>query len=88
MVGALHGLAGSAPILALLPAAARSPAIGIAYLLVFAVGVTLAMALVSGALGHFAGRLARGTQASWLPSLRALSATGSIAVGAWLGLAA
>lgn len=87
MVGALHGLAGSAPILALLPAAARSPALGIAYLVVFALGVALAMALVSGVLGHFAGHLSRRARNSALSALRALSATGSVALGAWLGLA-
>jgi nickel/cobalt exporter len=84
MVGALHGLAGSAPILALLPAAARSPGLAMAYLIVFGLGVALAMALVSGALGHFAGRLSRNAQGAALSSLRAMSATGSIGLGAWL----
>ncbi|MCP4906946.1 MAG: urease accessory protein [bacterium] len=88
MVGALHGLAGSAPILALLPTAARSPVFGIAYLLLFGLGVAVAMALVSGALGHLAARLTRSAQSSSLTVLRGLSATGSIVLGVWLGLAA
>lgn len=87
MVGALHGLAGSAPILALLPAAARSPLLGLGYLVVFGLGVALAMALVSGVLGHFAGRLSGKAQASALATLRAVSATGSIALGFWLAAA-
>lgn len=89
MVGALHGLAGSAPILAVLPAAARSPGLGLAYLLIFSVGVGLAMAAVSGLLGHFAGRLSDSAHAGstrGLTALRTLSATGSIALGAWIAL--
>ena len=88
MVGAIHGLAGSAPILAVLPASARSPALGLGYLIVFALGVALAMALMSGLLGHLAGRLARGGRARGLPILRASSAIGSIALGVWLVIGA
>lgn len=84
MVGALHGLAGSAPILAVLPVAARSPLLGIAYLIVFAIGVALAMSVVSGLLGHLAGRLATSARGSGLAVLRGLSAVGSVALGAWL----
>jgi ABC-type nickel/cobalt efflux system permease component RcnA len=84
MVGALHGLAGSAPILAVLPAAARSPLLGIAYLMIFGIGVALAMSVVSGLLGHLAGRLASGARATGLTVMRGLSAAGSIALGAWL----
>jgi hypothetical protein len=84
MVGALHGLAGSAPILAVLPVAARSPVLGLAYLLVFGIGVALAMGFVSGLLGHFAGRLATGARHRSLTMLRGASAAGSIALGAWL----
>jgi hypothetical protein len=84
MVGALHGLAGSAPILALLPAAARSPALGLAFLVVFGLGVALAMALVSGVIGHLAGRLSRGVQSSGLRALRGVSAAGSMGLGVWL----
>lgn len=87
MLGALHGLAGSAPILAVLPAAARSPGLGLAYLLLFAVGVALAMALVSGLLGHLAERLSQQAQSAGLSVMRGLSATASIALGAWIALA-
>lgn len=87
MVGALHGLAGSAPILAVLPAAARSPLLGLAYLLLFAVGVALAMGFVSGLIGHFAGRLSQPARAGGLSTLRACCASGSITLGVWLALA-
>lgn len=86
LVGALHGLAGSAPILALLPAAARSPWLGLAYLLLFSVGVGCAMALVSGLLGRLAAGLSRSGQTRALSGLRAASAFGSIAIGGWLAV--
>ena len=88
MVGAFHGLAGSAPILAVLPVAARSPLLGLAYLVVFGIGVALAMGFVSGLLGHFAGRLATGARSRSLAVLRGASAAGSIALGAWLAVLA
>ena len=88
MVGALHGLAGSTPLLAVVGVGSVSPALGLAYLLLFALGVTLAMALVSGLLGQLASRLARGARdgkpSRKLAALRALSAAGSIAAGGWL----
>lgn len=92
MVGALHGLAGSAPILAVLPAAARAPELGVvplvAHLLAFGVGVAVSMAAVSGALGHVAGRFSRASGRGLLSGLRVVSATGSIAVGVWLSVTA
>lgn len=84
LVGGLHGLAGSAPILAVLPAASRSPLLGLGYLVLFTLGVALAMALFSGLLGFFAERLASNSGARRLTTLRAWSATGSIALGVWL----
>jgi hypothetical protein len=87
MVGALHGLAGSAPILAVLPASARSPALGIAYLLLFAFGVAVAMGVVSGLIGHLAGRLSKRARIGGLSVLRACCASGSIVLGAWLAIA-
>jgi ABC-type nickel/cobalt efflux system permease component RcnA len=84
LIGGLHGLAGSAPILAVLPAAARSPMLGIGYLLLFAAGVSLAMGLVSGSLGHLAKRLAVPEGSRRLSALRAWSASGSIVLGLWM----
>jgi nickel/cobalt exporter len=87
LVGAAHGLAGSAPILAVLPAAARSPLLGIAYLVLFAFGVAVAMSVVSGLIGHFAGHLSQRPQIRGLAVLRACCASGSIVLGAWLAIA-
>ena len=87
MVGAAHGLAGSAPILAVLPAAARSPLLGIAYLVLFALGVAVAMGVVSGLIGHLAGQLSQRAQIRGLTVLRACCASGSIVQGAWLATA-
>jgi len=88
MVGALHGLAGSTPLLAVVGVGSVSPALGLAYLLLFALGVTLAMALVSGLLGQLTCRMARGARnggpSRRLAALRALSAAGSITAGSWL----
>lgn len=83
-VGGLHGLAGSAPILAVLPAASQSPLLGAGYLLIFALGVALAMAIVSGAFGHLVSRLHVQGATRRLTGLRALSASGSIGLGLWL----
>lgn len=84
LVGALHGLAGSAPLLALLPAVHGADAwFGLIYLLVFCIGVLVAMLVFGGALGRCMGWLeCRG--AVWLQRLRLLVAAGAIAVGARL----
>ncbi len=88
LVGGLHGLAGSAPILAVLPAATRSPLLGLGYLLLFGIGVALAMSIFSGLLGHVTGRLADADAGRRLSALRACSASGSIGIGLWLLLLA
>jgi nickel/cobalt transporter (NicO) family protein len=57
--GALHGLAGSASVLALLPLAAIGSTMGgLAYLLAFAVGTAAAMSLYSLGFGLLAERFA------------------------------
>ena len=51
MIGLLHGTAGSAPLLALLPLAQiPSPWLGVAYLALFTLGVLLSMLLFGGVL--------------------------------------
>lgn len=87
LVGALHGLAGSAPILALLPVAHRSPRLAVAYLVLFGLGVAVAMVGVSGLLGHLAGRLTREGAGRGLSWLRGMGAMGSVSIGAWLAFA-
>lgn len=60
LVGALHGTAGSAPLLALIPVAqSASPWWGMAYLLLFSTGVLISMLLCGGALGLMFQRLSR-----------------------------
>jgi nickel/cobalt exporter len=84
MIGVLHGTAGSAPLLALIPLTQiGSPWLGIAYLALFAVGVLLAMLV-------FGGVLSRSIQ--WLQKFgnhfitwfRATVAGGSMAFGVYL----
>ena len=80
-VGMAHGLAGTAPLVALLPAAtSRSGWTAAAYLLFFGVGTTLAMGLYATAAGLVFDRA--GARAPALGgTLRALTAVGSAALG-------
>ncbi|ROS04895.1 cytochrome C biogenesis DsbD-like protein [Sinobacterium caligoides] len=58
MVGVLHGLAGSAPALALIPAVAQGDLVlAAAYLLVFSLGVMLSMCFFGAGLGFLQRRL-------------------------------
>ena len=52
-VGMLHGLAGSAPLLALIPlTVSRQPIYGFIYLLIFSLGVIVSMLLFGGLFGY------------------------------------
>jgi nickel/cobalt transporter (NicO) family protein len=84
MVGLLHGTAGSAPLLALLPLAKLgSPVVGMAYLLLFGLGVFTSMLIFGGVLGGVFTWLSRwGDQV--VRGLRAIVAVSSIGFGAWL----
>jgi cytochrome c biogenesis protein CcdA len=84
LAGIMHGTAGSAGVLALVPVATSGDAwLGIAYLLSFAVGVLVAMLVFGGALSGLAARLANRPAA--LATLRALLAVGTIGFGSyWL----
>lgn len=84
LVGVLHGTAGSAPLLALLPLSQMaSPWIGLAYLLLFGAGVFFAMLLFGGALGQLFG-LARNWGQQFINGLRILVSVVSIGFGASL----
>jgi len=84
MVGVLHGMAGSAPLLAILPLATQtSPWYGMAYLLMFCVGVLLAMLVFGGALGSVFSRLSRMGQTA-VRLMRASVALGTITLGGYL----
>ncbi|MDY6942320.1 MAG: urease accessory protein UreH [Pseudomonadota bacterium] len=84
MVGSLHGLAGSASLLALLPLTQlTSPWLGMLYLVLFALGVLLAMLALGRALdGLF--RLGRRGKGVWVNRLRAASASLAIGFGFYL----
>ena len=84
MVGALHGMAGSAPLLLLLPLGQMdSPLQGISYLIIFCVGVVAAMLLFGGVLGLIFARFAK-TGGRWVNCLRAVAGVGSIGYGGYL----
>lgn len=82
IVGVLHGLAGSAPLLALIPVSMmQSPAKGILYILIFSLGVILSMLIFGGLFGHIMKLTQRrGEQAT--KYLRLFTAAGSIVIGA------
>lgn len=84
MVGVLHGMAGSAPLLALIPLSRLgSPWVAALYLLVFSLGVLVAMLLFGGVLGGVFGLLSRwGTRLVY--SLRLLVGCGSMLFGGYL----
>jgi nickel/cobalt exporter len=85
LVGALHGAAGSAPLLALVPAVAQgSAAVGLAYLLCFGVGVFASMLVFGGLFGALVERALRSGRVWPLRAVQSGSAVGAIAVGALL----
>jgi len=82
IVGILHGLAGSAPLLALIPVSMmQSPVNGFLYLLIFSLGVIFSMLIFSGLFGQVMKLTQRqGKQATQY--LRLFTAAGSIIIGA------
>lgn len=84
MVGMLHGTAGCAPLLALLPvSAAGSLWLGLAYLLSFSLGVLLAMLAFGGILGSLFRGFGQWASAA-VTALRGTVALGSIGLGGYL----
>lgn len=86
LVGILHGAAGSAGLLGVVPAVAGgSVGLGLAYLSAFAVGVLVAMSVFGGLLGVVFERAER-SGATWpVLSLRLASGLGAFGVGVfWL----
>lgn len=85
MLGALHGLAGSAPIFALLPAVGQGAfALAIAYVALFSVGLMLAMLLFGGLLGQLMTRLFERFGRRGIEGLQSLAASGSMLLGVLL----
>lgn len=84
VVGLLHGTAGSAPLLALVPLAQLSqPALGVFYVLFFSLGVLLAMTGFGLAIAYGLRRLSR-VDALWLSLVQSLLALFSLLFGLYL----
>lgn len=84
LVGVMHGTAGSAPLLALLPLGQHgTPWLGLAYLLIFGIGVLTTMLLFGGLLGALFERLSRSGDRVFRLT-RALVAVSSMGFGAVL----
>ena len=84
VVGLLHGTAGSAPLLAVIPLAQLSqPLVGLVYVLFFSVGVLLAMTGL-GSMVALGFRRLDGVNALWLTSLQVLLAMFSLLFGFYL----
>jgi sulfite exporter TauE/SafE len=86
LVGLIHGLAGSAPLLALLPIAQHGAWFGLAWLLLFSAGVLLAMLAFGGVLGLVTSQLARRSERA-LTGLRALVGLAALGLGGSLLIA-
>ncbi len=81
LVGALHGVAGSTPLLVLLPLTqSGSPWHGLFYLATFSAGVLSAMLAFGGVLGGFLRR-SDARAAVWVPRLRIAIAAGAMLAG-------
>ena len=85
MVGTLHGLAGSAPALALIPAASHGQlSTIILYLLVFSIGVMLSMMVFGLGLGSIQGLLKKNHQRAQYCSQLFIAFTSMIVGCFWL----
>jgi len=85
MMGVMHGLAGAAPAVALVPLAMfDTPAGGLTYLLIFAAGTAASMSLYAMFAGYLAGRATR--IAEWIGrAVGQLTGVGTIIIGfVWL----
>jgi len=84
LVGTLHGAAGSAPLLAILPISTQhDPWLGMAYLLMFSLGVLMAMLGFGGVLGWLMRRLLGRAQRS-MHILQSFIGAASIVLGTWV----
>lgn len=84
LVGLLHGTAGSAPLLALIPLSQIDhPVAGMAYVLFFSAGVALAMVFIGGLMTLTFRQLAK-FNALWLTYMQMLLALFSLLLGIYL----
>ncbi len=88
LVGLLHGTAGSAPLLALIPLSQMShPVMGLMYVLFFSAGVALAMMFIGGAMMHTFRQLNR-IDTVWQSVLQVVLALFSLLLGVYLLISA
>jgi len=81
MLGALHGLAGAAPVVALVQVARfDSISAGVGYLLIFALGTALGMAMYAFVAGLLLSRVAAHSE-RWLRALGQATGCGTVTVG-------
>jgi len=87
LVGLLHGTAGSAPLLALIPISQiTQPIIGLVYVLFFSAGVILAMTTLGGVFAHSMRMLQRSHQ-SFHALIQGFMAAFSLLLGLYLAFA-
>lgn len=87
LVGVVHGLAGSAPALALIPAALYQPWLAIAYVVIFSLGVLAGMVTFGLLLGH-CQRFLLARRPVLFDGLRILLGAGATGLGVlWLSAA-
>ncbi|VUD58959.1 hypothetical protein TDB9533_02555 [Thalassocella blandensis] len=84
LVGGIHGTAGSASLLALIPLAKiESPMVAMGYVILFCLGVTLAMVSMGRLLGHVSRFLQR-LSTYWERYMQAALALFSLSLGCYL----
>jgi high-affinity nickel-transport protein len=84
LIGAIHGLAGSGALTALVLATLPTTAARLMYVLLFGIGSTLSMAALSGVLGWPLARL--GTHHSVTRGISLAVGVVSVGIGIWWGL--
>ena len=85
LVGMLHGLAGSAALMLLVLATIRTPALGLAYILIFGAGSILGMLGISSLLGLPFALMAE-RYVGIHRSLQIAVGAASVLYGAWIGV--
>lgn len=85
LVGVVHGVAGSGPLLALLPSLiSTAPSTGVAYVLVFSLGVLLSMLCFGLALGYVQNNVQQHSERLFRYAKAALGVGASVLGGYWI----
>jgi ABC-type nickel/cobalt efflux system permease component RcnA len=83
VVGALHGMAGSAALMLLVLTTIASPLAGLLYVVVFGVGATVGMFLLSGLIGIPFALTARRSETA-RRAIQIFAGAASLSIGCWL----